>query len=124
MTDNFFKGCPPVMSDGRLFTDYRTAVRTDQNIKRINGIERDDEYRIFLQSNAQQIMNSDWDNMRKNKSCWVNKCVHNYPTRMYPSWFVEQKNAVDKAYNNQHSTEYQCLKFNDYRASGTKSSHN
>ena len=42
MTDNYFNNCPPIMSDGRLFTDYRTSVRANEYIKNINGIERDE----------------------------------------------------------------------------------
>lgn len=116
MSDNFFKNCPPVMSDGRLFTDYRTSVHRDEYIKHINDINRDDDYRLFLQSNAKQIMNNQWNYLRKNKSCWVNKCVHNYPTRVYPYQFIQERQAVDSLFNPNRTTQDLCPKFNDYRA--------
>lgn len=115
MVDNYFKSCPPVMSDGRIFTDYRTSVRTNEYIKHINGIERDDEYRIFLQTNAQRIMDEQWKYLRENKSCWINECVHNYPTRMYPPLFNEERKATNAALNNL-GTMNSCQRFNDYRA--------
>jgi hypothetical protein len=120
--DNFYKDCPPMMSDGRLFTDYRTAVRADETNKYINGIVRDDEYRMFLQNNAQAIMENTWEYNKKTKSCWQNECVHNYPTRVYPPWFVEER----KAYNqlslpgNKRTSVYKCPHFKDYKISGNK----
>lgn len=121
MSDNFFKGCPAMMSDGRLFTDYRTSVRANEYVKYINNIERDDDYRFFLQSNAEQIMDNQWDYARKNKSSWINECVHNYPTRMHPPWFVEEKKAANDLLNPNRTTKYVCSKFDDYRATDTKS---
>lgn len=116
--DNFFKGCPAMMSDGRLFTDYRTSIRTNEYIKYINGIERDDDYRLFLQSNAEQIMDNQWNEIKRTKTCNVNGCVHNYPTQMPSSLFIEEKKAVNDLYNN--SSKYVCQKFDDYRTTNTK----
>ena len=39
--DNFHNSCPPMMSDGRLFTDYRTNIRANEHNKYINNIVRD-----------------------------------------------------------------------------------
>ena len=122
MTDNYFNNCPPIMSDGRLFTDYRTSVRANEYIKNINGIERDDHYRLFLQENAELIMDNHWDYTRKNKSCWANECIHNYPTRMYPPWFIKERKASNDLFNPKKTTQNTCIKFNDYRATHTKSS--
>ena len=59
--DNYFKDCPAMMSDGRLFTDYRTDVRANEYIKYINSIDNNDKYRIFLQSNATNFMDNEWN---------------------------------------------------------------
>lgn len=52
--DNIFKSCPPKMEDGRFLTDYRTDSARNQYIKSINGLVRDDDYRIFLQQNTEK----------------------------------------------------------------------
>lgn len=122
--DNYYHKCPPMMSDGRLFTDFRTATRREETNKYINNIIRDDEYRVFLESNAEEIMDNIWDFNKKTKSCWQNECVHNYPTRVFPPWFVEERKAYDQlALSKQKRTKYfNCTKFNDYRATQTKES--
>ena len=122
MSDNYFLSCPPMMSDGRLFTDYRTDTRANEYVKYINHIQRDDDYRVFLQSNAETIMDNQWNYTRKHKSCWVNQCVHDYPTRMYPPWFTQERKAADSLFDPNRKTQYPCAKFNDYRMTNTKSS--
>lgn len=118
--DNFFKQCPPMMSDGRLFTDYRTPVRRNEYVKYINDIVRDDEYRMFLQDNAETILDNEWKFTRSTKSCWVNECVHNYPTRSYPAWFNEEKQVYNTLFNPKRRVRYVCPPQNDYRMATTK----
>jgi hypothetical protein len=120
--DNFFKTCPAKMSDGRLFTDYRTAVRREEYVKFINNIVRDDEYRAFLQKNSETILDKEWDYNRKNKSCWVKECIHNYPTRVYPPWFVEERIKHDSLNDPTRTEKYECPKMSDYRVTVTKNS--
>jgi len=121
--DNFYLDCPPMMSDGRLFTDFRTAIRRDEGYKYMNGIVRDDEYRVFLQQNAEKIMDETWKYTSKNKTCWKNECIHNYPTRAYPPWFVEERKAYDKLQlpKNKRTEIYTCPRYEDYRATHTNS---
>ena len=83
--DNYFKGCPPRMNDGRFLTDYRSQDTINQSIQKMNGIVRDDDYRVFLQQNAGTIMDRQWDISRKTQSCHTNACLHNYPTRTSPA---------------------------------------
>jgi len=114
--DNYYQKCPPMMSDGRLFTDFRTATRREETNKYINNIVRDDEYRLFLEQNAEVIMDNIWDYNKKTKNCWQNECIHNYPTRAFPPWFVDERKAYnqltlpdnkrDKLYEYQSSTVY------------------
>jgi hypothetical protein len=120
--DPIYKNCPPLLSDGRLFTDWRTAVRREEHMKYINNIVRDDEYRLFLEKNAENIMDNTWDNLKREKSCWVNECVHNYPTRMHPTWFYEERKNYDSLYNPNRKTHYICSPKRDYRATITKGS--
>jgi hypothetical protein len=118
--DNFFKQCPAKMSDGRLFTDYRTATRREEYVKYINNIVRDDEYRMFQQCNADSIMDGEWKFNKSNKSCQVQECIHTYPTRMYPPWFVEQRLKYDSLYDPNRKTRYDCSPKPDYRMTHTK----
>ena len=48
--------CPAKMDDGRYLQDFRSATRRDQYNKYINGIVRDDDYRLYLQQNGELIM--------------------------------------------------------------------
>lgn len=103
-----------MMSDGRLFTDYRSNSLLNEYIKYNNKIKGDDNYRLFLQNNAKTLMDKEWSNLRKCKSCYMNNCVHNYPMRMYTPWFVEEKRNYNLAETTKANT-YLCPKFNDYR---------
>ena len=113
--DNFYKNCPPMMSDGRFLTDYRTAVRREEHNKHVNNIVRNDDYRIFLQNNANKIMNNEWSHLKKNNSCWVNECIHNYPTRVYPPWFVEERMRYDSLADPKRQQKFPCATKQDYR---------
>lgn len=118
--DNFFKQCPPKMDDGRLFLDARTAVRREEYIKFINNIVRDDEHRLFYQKNAETIMDREWTHLRGTKSCRVKECIHNYPTRVYPPWFVEERMKHDSLRDPTRTTKYECPAFADYRLTHTQ----
>lgn len=118
--DNFFKECPAKMSDGRLLTDYRTPVRREEYVKYINNIVRDDEYRLFLQANAESIADNEWNYNKKNKSCWVNECVHTYPTRVHPPSFVEERMKHDLLSVPNRQQKFTCSPKNDYRMTQTK----
>jgi hypothetical protein len=45
------------MSDARAFTDYRSSCRTNAQFRINNNISSSHEYRMFLTSNAVNIMN-------------------------------------------------------------------
>lgn len=117
--DNYFKQCPALMSDGRLFTDYRTPTRREEHIKYMNGVTRNDDYRMFLQQNAETIMDREWDSIKQTKSCNVNECIHNYPTRVNPPWFVEEINNFDSL-PKKNRKKFTCAPENDYRLTVTK----
>jgi len=102
------------MSDGRFLTDYRTAVRREEYVKQINGFVRDDEYRMFLINNGKTIVDGTWDYLTKNNSCWLNECVHNYPTRVSPAQFVEERRNYDNL-RKPHDPKFMCQNFKNYR---------
>lgn len=107
--DNYFKGCPPVMSDGRFASDFQTSTVRNEHIKHVNEIYRDDEYRTFLQQNGTKFMNNVWEHHSNNNKCWVNNCVHVNPTRaVFKDFESEKKNYESKEPKNQ------CKKYKDY----------
>jgi hypothetical protein len=115
MSDNFFSNCPAKMSDGRHLTDYRTSTRREEFTKHVNKIVRNDDYRMFLQQNGANIMDEEWEYYKKTSSCNDNECVHTYPTRVYPPWFVEERIKYDSLSNPQRTTHYKCETTPDYR---------
>jgi len=120
--DNFFKNCPPKMEDARHLTDYRTATRREEYNKYVNNVIRNDDYRLFLQQNASRFMDDEWNYYRNTGSCWTNECVHNYPTRVYPPWFVEERHRYDQLQKPVRSQIYKCSNKLDYRLTETDES--
>ncbi len=118
--DNFYRNCPAKMSDGRFLTNYKTATSYNELIKFANNITRDDDYRLFLQTNATKIMDNEWVKMRNQESCWNNACVHNYPLRMDPRDFKTERENYNKLYkSNELSNEVKCNNYADYRMTET-----
>jgi hypothetical protein len=112
--DNFYKNCPAKMSDGRIFSDYRSSTRKNEYMKFINGITRDDDYRIFLQNNGQQIVNSEFNFYKKSQTCQSFQCVHDYPTRVYSPWFIDERKNYDSAMLCTDK-KFPCKTYKDYR---------
>jgi hypothetical protein len=120
--DNFFKNCPPKMEDSRQLTDYRTATRREEYIKYVNNVIRNDDYRLFLQQNGNRFMDDEWNYYKNTGSCWTNECVHNYPTRVYPPWFVEERHRYDQLQKPVRNQIYKCSDKLDYRLTETDES--
>lgn len=118
--DNYYRNCPARMDDGRFTTNYKSSSSYNEYIKYMNGITRDDDYRLFLQINADKLMNSEWLYLKKNESCWNNACVHNYPLRMDPRLFVEERQNANMLFQKKELGEtFKCAKFADYRMTDT-----
>ena len=115
--DNYFKECPAKMSDGRFLTDYRTATRREEQNKYVNGITRDDDFRLFQQLNANKIMEMTQDFNRQMNTCRPNSCIHNYPTRMFPGWFRQE---IEKYNSQAKGAVYPCEKLENYNINNTQ----
>jgi len=118
--DNYFQNCPPMMEDqGRHLGDYKSATRRNEYIKYINDIWRDDQYRLFLQLNGKEILDREWEYNKKRNSCWVNDCVHNYPTRANPRHFNQEREVYDSISNlrtnRQLAPMRECKQYKDFR---------
>jgi len=56
----YHTGAPAVfMNDARSFTDYGDIETNNNALKKANGISNEHDYRLFLQNNAQSIMNNE-----------------------------------------------------------------
>ncbi len=118
--DNYYKNCPPKMSDGRFITNYKTASSYNEYIKFENGITRDDDYRLYLQLNAEKIMDNEWLITRKDNSCWNNACVHKYPLRMDPKDFTKERLNANLLFKSKELPDsFKCISYADYRMDET-----
>ena len=113
--DNFYKNCPARMNDARFMTNYKSSTSNNELIKYANNITRDDDYRLFLQKNANKLINSEWENLKKTSSCRVNECIHNYPTRVSPISYCNEKAQYDSLQDKKRKVVYKCENFSDYR---------
>lgn len=114
--DNVYDGCPAVMSDGRFLTDWNGATRRNEYVKHINSLVRDDDYREFLQHNAEDIMNREWSYLKNENQCKENGCVHVYPTRQVPQTFpIENTSFTQMTVNPNNRDSFPCKNLKDYR---------
>ncbi len=112
--DNFWKDCPPVMNDGRIFRDHRTAITREETVKALNKMNNNDTYRLFLMNNASKIMANQFAQYKLKSSCWKNQCVHTYPSRQNPATFVEERMRHDTILNPAAKQRFPCEPFVDY----------
>lgn len=78
-SDNRYSNCPPKMSDGRMFTDYRPRCVANFAASHIEGnfdLPNSYEYRQFLTANASAIMDKDRQAAYKNNYC--GPCMNPY----------------------------------------------
>jgi len=110
MTDNYYKDiCPAVLSDGRYLQDFRASATREQRMKRINDIDNENDFRIFLQTNASIIMDEQLKMLKDNYSCFTTPCIHDYPSRVSVSQMYEE---MDRYTNN---VQMKCNNGFDYR---------
>jgi hypothetical protein len=55
-TNNKYKFFPPLMNDGRNFTAWQPGAVLSENIRKVNNITSNWEYRKFLTGNADNII--------------------------------------------------------------------
>jgi len=69
--DNLFsqQGCPAKMEDGRFISNFENARRINTNLRRQLNFKDSYDYRLYLQSNGEKIMDEEYSNLRKNYSC-------------------------------------------------------
>ena len=109
-----------MMNDqGRHLSDFRSETTRNEHIKYVNDIWRDDQYRLFLQLNGKEIMDNEWKFNKQRNSCWVNDCVHKYPTRANPRHFAQEMEAYNSIFNIKTNKKMapmrECEPHKDYR---------
>lgn len=118
--DSYYSNCPARNGIDRGLSNYEPHWVVDEKIKYNNDIIRDDTYRLFLQTNANKIMDDEWLKMRKNSSCWNNPCVHIYPTRMNPKLFSEERKRANMVFTERTLPEsFRCQNYADARMTKT-----
>lgn len=63
------EGCPALMSDGRFLTYWNSSNELTEEMRRLNKFKSENEFRIFLQSNADLFMQTERDYLMKNNTC-------------------------------------------------------
>jgi hypothetical protein len=100
-SDNKYKECAPRMADGRHFTDYRPNCEVNTFIRSDNNIKNSFDYRTFLQTNAETLMNKNRDISTKKNYC--KPCdQENFESTMLPEKYMQscdQNNCEVKEVN-------------------------
>ena len=118
--DNYFRGCPAVMDDGRLFTDYRSSQVREELFRHRNCIISENEARTLRIDNGARILDTEWNHIRRNKSCFPQKhCYHSHPATRVSTIY---NNSEILAYNGQIPRPRCNKSCHDYRATETPGS--
>ncbi len=67
--NNSTNDCPPLMSDGRHATDWRTTCSVHATILEQNSINDSHAARVFLQTNATDLMNNNSKHFKTKNGC-------------------------------------------------------
>lgn len=68
-SNNKFSNCPPLMSDGRAFTDYRPACEVNNSMRSVTSSNNSINYRNFLIQNATTLMAQQTAETNKKNGC-------------------------------------------------------
>ncbi len=118
--DNYFQGCPPMMDDGRLFTDYRSSQVREEIFRYKNCLNSENEARTLRIENGNNIMDEEWDHLKNTKSCLNNKiCFHKNLTTRVTSGY---NNAELLAYNGDLTAPTCNVDCHDFRVTDTPGS--
>ena len=117
---NVYFDFPPLMNDGRNFSGWQPGNAVNESIRRAEGITTNWDYRRYLTHNAEKIMDNEFAVLKENNTCWENGCIHNYPTRVFPPKFVEERKNHDASPYNKRKSMFPCSANPDYRISYTQ----
>ena len=73
MNNRYFNhGCPAIIQDGRIVTNYTKVRVLDQFIRTTNKLDNIHDYKNFLQTNAETIIKRERDFAEKQNTCNLN----------------------------------------------------
>lgn len=81
-SNNKYFGCPPRMSDGRHFTDYRGNCYVNNLVRANNNTYNNYQYRMFLTKNADDLMHMNRKNANQKNGCSPCQKPYNIGTMM------------------------------------------
>lgn len=91
-SENKFFNCPPKMSDGRHFTDYRPRCAVNYPADFKNAPMNSYDYRQYLINNAEALMSANLDRAFKDNAC--GPCVEPFNQgTMLPEQNMQECNA-------------------------------
>ena len=67
--NNSNNDCPPLMSDGRHATDWRTSCKVHEKILSHNKVCNSHKARIFLQEHATELMGNNSEFFKAKNTC-------------------------------------------------------
>jgi len=91
MSNILDKNCAPLMSDGRLFTDYRSRNRANVAMAEKNKLTSSNGQRLFLQNNGTTLMHLDNKLGETRTLCGAQKLIHPDPFMHDIYWAEYQK---------------------------------
>jgi hypothetical protein len=65
-------GCPGLMEDSRFTTNYYNNTMFNQQIRHLNKVDNNHQYRALLQKNATKILDKERQFFIKNYTCNFN----------------------------------------------------
>ena len=75
---------PGIVSDGRLFTNYKSDALEGETLKRENVLKSNEEYRRYLVQHTESIMKMNYDHMAKANQTEYHHGQYDYgPPRLY-----------------------------------------
>jgi len=64
--------CPALMSDGRFLTDYNSTNELTNAMRKKNGFQSSNQFRIFMQTNGDLFMNAERKHLLNKNTCQTN----------------------------------------------------
>ena len=97
MDNRYYKhGCPALMQDKRFLTNYIRGRVFDQTIRNINTIDSSQDYKLFLQQNADIIINRERAKLNELYTCNIDgKCV---PLSNNPNYYTKYSCGCKKQF--------------------------
>ena len=82
-SNNIHNKFPPIMADGRNYTNWQHGSTIDENIRKSNGIRSNYEYRNYLVNNSDKVINQNRNSAYNNCTSYVTHYTRNGPDSPY-----------------------------------------